>query len=236
MAREPRRIGRRAWAFIAAVAVLTAAAVVIVTAEHSREARERRELAAEARQRPRREAQRRRGEVESIERLRRQEAAEARGRRREAAEAKVRERRREEPLERWRTLERGLVPLLALDGGVKAYVRINEQAEDASERARVAAQIKTLASSIAEEGNQLQPLAMHSTAACATAIQNARTLLARWQETVEQTTPDSMASEYAWANAQHELEPLESPPGYLGDGLQVCDPSGTGEVEAESES
>jgi hypothetical protein len=152
------------------------------------------------------------------------------------AAAKQREREAQEPAERWRALQHDLVGALVLEGGAEVYERISREAEIKG-RAYGASEIKALVESLSTTRAELATIAEHSQHACASAIEGARMLLKRRQSVVEQTRINSMGSEYGWANTAHELEPLELPEGHLGDGLQTCDPSGTGEIEgAESSS
>jgi hypothetical protein len=148
--------------------------------------------------------------------------------------ARQQEREAEEPLERWRALQHDLVGALVLQGGAETYERISGEAESKG-RAYAASEIKTLVGSLSTTRAELARIAEHSQDACAAAIQNARTLLKERQSIVQQTRIDSMGSEYGWANTAHELEPLELPEGHLGDGLEACDPSGTGEIEEEAQ-
>jgi hypothetical protein len=159
-------------------------------------------------------------------------AREAAANRRAADEERRRREEREGPARRWRELQRDLVSVLVLQGGAEAYDGISGEAESKG-RVYAAEELQTLVESLSTARVELATLAEHSPQACASAIENARALLKQRQSIVEQTRLDSMGSEYGWANTAHELEPLELPLGHLGDGLQTCDPSGSGEVETE---
>lgn len=150
------------------------------------------------------------------------------------AAAARREREAREPGERWQALQHDLVGTLALSGGAEAYERLSEAREDRG-AAYAASELREDIHALTITRSELASLARRSTRSCATAIEHARTLLGERQGAVEHTAADSQASEYAWANSQHELEPLELPPGHLGDGLQTCDPDGTGALESEGE-
>lgn len=157
------------------------------------------------------------------------------------AAARRQEREAEEPLERWRALQHDLVGALVLQGGAEAYERLAAEAGATAGRigtpegrAAVASQLRTLVSLLSSTRAKLAMIAERSSADCASAIENARSLLASRQRAVEATVIPAMGSEYVWANTAHELEPLELPEGHLGDGLEACDPSGTGEIEEEA--
>jgi hypothetical protein len=216
MTRGARRMGRRGWLLIGMLAVLTTAIVVVAVGVHARDAREHRQQTQERVQVAR----------EAREQHHREVIAAALAKR----SAAVARRDAQEPIERWRSLQSDLVGALALEGGAEAYERISGEAETKG-RAYAASEIRTLAESLSTTRAGLATIAEHSQRACAAAIENARALLKQRQSVVEQTRSDSMASEYGWANTAHELEPLELPEGHLDDGLQTCDPSGTGEIE-----
>jgi hypothetical protein len=167
------------------------------------------------------------------EQQRREAVALAQTQRAEAA-AKQREREAQEPLERWRALQHDLVGALVLQGGAETYERISSEAESKG-RAYAASEIRTLVGSLSTTRAELATIAEHSQQSCASAIENALALLKQRQSIVEQTRVNSMGSEYGWANTAHELEPLELPEGHLGDGLEACDPGGTGEIEEEAQ-
>jgi hypothetical protein len=217
------------WIGVLVLLLLIGGLVVgIVRAEHAREARERRQQTAE---RVRAIAEVRQLHRHEVEEHHREAVAAARAGRAEAA-AKQREREAEEPLERWHELSSALTGLLLL-ANVKTYLGIDERAET-GHRSEAESQLRTLTHQISKERNLLQTLSERSSGSCASAIENARGLLGRWQNVVEQTAVDSRASEYAWANIAYELEQLMAPPARYRDGLQTCDPSGTGEVEPQT--
>jgi hypothetical protein len=164
----------------------------------------------------------------------RREAVDLAQTQRAEAAAKQLEREAQEPLERWRALQHDLVGALVLQGGVETYERISGEAESKG-RAYAASEIRTLVESLSMTRTELATLGEHTSAACATGIANALGLLERRQHTVEQTRVDSWQSEYEWANTAREDGVLELPLGHLGDGLEACDPSGTGEIEEDNE-